>query len=104
MADAFGIAPNSPALQTGANLSQLNVLKSGGADETRTRTFLIDNQTNSLCSSAPNSLTNREDLIFEVIVGSPLSCLGFFFDRFSKPLQKRLEGSDLRKTFLSLIG
>ena len=55
MVDAVGIAPTFQVLQTCANLSQLNVLENfGGTDETRTRTFPIDNRTHSLCASIPD--------------------------------------------------
>ena len=44
MADALGIAPSYSALRADADLSQLNVKKSGEAERIRTVIVFIDNE------------------------------------------------------------
>jgi hypothetical protein len=49
------------------NISPFKKDKFGGTDETRTRTFLIDNQAHSLCASIPERIKNQ-DLKFKKIL------------------------------------
>ena len=55
----FGFASSSKSQSEIRNLKSKII--SGGTDETRTRTFLIDNQAHSLCASIPN-LADRAGL------------------------------------------